>query len=285
MKSIFKCKFTLWLVLFSMPVLAEESARELLDKARDVAASAPAFRRVDTSEQSAVLLAGGRRMPQPPQTNVVTIEVDMMNLLARQTASVQGKELVMLKQGEKAAMKLGSGQWEAPNGPYEQMAKDMGNLFVCENETPETKENAPVWRLVGTESLKGHEAFVIESEGNTAAAIAQARMSNGLAKGLPGDLAQRPTAKVLEYSSKHWLEKPNCRRLQAVQVSKVLLTMPLPDGTQQVIEQSSRSISRYDYDGVKIQIPEEAQKLLAPGNVSSAKPAVKEGKSEEKAKP
>jgi hypothetical protein len=285
MKRIFRSAFTAWLVLFSMAVLAEESARKLLDKARDAIASAPALRRLDTGEQSAVLIVGGGRMPQPPQTNVVAIEIDMLKLLARQTTTVQGKELVMLKQREKTAMKLGSGLWETPSGPYEQMAKDMGNLFVCEKETPETKENAPVWKLVSTESFDGQEAYVIESEGNTAAAIAQARMSNGLAKAWPGDPAQRPTVKVLEYSSKHWLEKPNCRRLQAVQISKMLLTMPLPDGTQQVIEQSSRSISRYNYGAVTIEIPEEAQKLLSPGNLPSPKPAVREGKAEEKAKP
>jgi hypothetical protein len=285
MKSIFRCAFTAWLVLTSMPILGEESARKLLDKARDAVASAPAFRRLDTGEQSAVLIVGGRRMPQPPQTNVLAIEIDMLKLLARQTTTVQGKQLVMLKQGEKAAMKLGSGLWETPSGPYEQMAKDMGNLFVCEKETPETKENAPVWKLVSTESFDGQKAYVIESEGNTAAAIAQARMSNGLVKTWPGDPAQRPTVKVLEYSSKHWLEKPNCRRLQAVQISKMLLTMPLPDGTRQVIEQSSRSISQYNYGAVTIEIPEEAQKILSSGNLPSPKPALGEGKAEGKAKP
>ena len=141
-KCIFRCAFTAWLVLFSMPALAEYSARELLDKARDKAASEPLLRRIDTIEQSTAVIAGQKRMQQQPQTNVVQIEIDMTRHLARHTGKVQGKELIMLKQGEKAAMKLGTGPWEIPTGPYENLAKDMGNLFVCEIETPETKENA-----------------------------------------------------------------------------------------------------------------------------------------------
>ena len=238
MKRIFRYAFTLCLVLASLPALAGQSARALLDKAGDYVASAPAIRRVDTSEQSAVVMVGQRRVEQKPQTNVVTIEIDMSKHLARQTATIQGKELIMLKQGEKAAMKLGTGPWEIPTGPFEKMAKDMGNLFVCEIEAPETKGNAPNWKLTGTELLDRHEAFVIETEGNTGVPLAQERMAKGIAKVFSGNPAQRPTVKVLEYSSKHWISKSDYRRLQAVQISKVQMTIALPDGKQQLIESS-----------------------------------------------
>jgi hypothetical protein len=246
-----------------MPALAEQSPRALLDKARDYIASAPAIRRIDTSEQSAVVIVGQRRVEQKPQTNVVTIEIDMSKHLARQTATIQGKELVMLKQGEKAAMKLGTGPWEIPTGPFENVAKDMGNLFVCEIETPESEKNAPNWKLTGTELLGGHEAFVIETEGNTAVPLAQERMAKGIAKVFSGNPAQRPTVKVLEYSSKHWISKSDYRHLQAVQISKVQLTIDLPDGKQQLIEQSTKATSKYSYDKVMIEIPEDAQKILS----------------------
>jgi len=285
MKSIFSCAFTAWLVLFSMPALGEQSARELLDKARDYLASAPPLRRIDTIQDSVALVVGQRRIEQEPQTNVVTIEIDMSRHLARQTTTVQGQELVMLKQGEKAAMKLGSGPWEIPSRPYENLAKDMGNLFVCEIETPETKENAPVWKLVGTELLDGHEAFVIETEGNTAVAIAQARMTKGIAKHFSGNPAQRPIVKVLEYSSKHWISKSDYRYLQTVQTSKVVMTLALPDGKQQLIESSTRGTSRYSYEKVTIEIPEGAQKVLASGNLPSQKSLLKDDISEGKAKP
>ena len=230
MKRIFGCAFTFCVVLFSVPTLAEQSARALLDKARDYVASAPVIGRVDTTEQSTVVIVDQRR-----------------------------------KQREKTAMKLGTGPWEIPAGPFENMAKDMGNLFVCEIETPESKENAPKWKLTGMELLGGHEAFVIETEGNTAVALAQERMAKGIAKVFSDNPAQRPTVKVLEYSSKHWISKSDYRRLQAVQISKVQMTIGLPEGKQQLIESFSKATSKYSYDKVTIEIPEDARKFLSPG--------------------
>ena len=107
MKSIPKSTFSLCLVLISMPALAELSARDLLDKARECTASASSLKRVDTTEQSMAAIIDEKRLEQKPQTNVVTIEIDRSKLLARQTAMVEGKVLIILKQGVKAAMKLG----------------------------------------------------------------------------------------------------------------------------------------------------------------------------------
>jgi hypothetical protein len=84
MKSVFRYIFPLYLVLASMPALAQPSARALLDKARDNLASAPEIRRVDTVEQSTAVLVDDRRIEQEPQTNVVTIEINRVNHLARQ---------------------------------------------------------------------------------------------------------------------------------------------------------------------------------------------------------
>jgi hypothetical protein len=264
-KSVFRYTFPLCLVLASMPAPAEQSARALLDKARDYVASAPTIRRVDTSEQSIAAIVDQRRVEQEPQTNVVTIEIERSKLLARQTAAIQGKPLIMLKQGEKAAMKLGAGPWEIPTGPFENMAKDMGNLFVCEVETPESEKNAPTWKLTGTELLGGQKAFVIETEGNTAVSLAQERMAKGIAKVFSGNPAQRPTIKVLEYSSKHWISTSDYRHLQAIQISKVQMTIALPNGKQQLIEQTSKATSRYSFEKVAIEIPAEAQKVLSLG--------------------
>jgi hypothetical protein len=250
-------------VLFSIPALAEYSGRELLDKTRDKTATEPILRRIDTTEQSTVLIAGQKRMQQPAQTNVVQIEIDMTKHLARQTGKAGGQEIIMLKQGEKAAMKIGAGAWEIPAGPYENIAKDMGNLFVCEIETPETNDTAVTWKLAGTELFDGNEAFVVESDGNTAVAIAQERMAKGIAKAFTGKPEQRPTVKVLEYSSKHWISKSDYRHLQAVQTSKYQLTFVMPDGNAQMMETSSKATSKYSYEKFSIEIPEDAQKLLS----------------------
>jgi hypothetical protein len=263
MKRVFKCAFTVWLVLFSIPALAEYSARELLDKTQAKAASEPMLRRIDTTEQSAAVIAGQNRMQQPPQTSVVQIEIDMTKHLARNTSKVQGQDFIMLKQGEKAAMKLGTGPWEIPTGPYENIAKDMGNLFVCEIETPETNDTAITWKLAPTEVFDGNEAYVIESQGNTAVPIAQERMTKGIAKAYSGNPGQPPTVKVLEYSSKHWISKSDYRHLQAVQTSKYQLTIVLPNGNSQLMETSSKATSKYNYEKFSIEIPPDAQKLLS----------------------
>ena len=270
----YACASAVWLVLFSLPALGEQSGRELLDRARVSMASVPALKRIDTSQVSNALIVGQERSEQEPQTTVTQIEIDMSRLLTRYTATVQEKKLVVLKQGERAAMKLGSGPWEIPSGPYESMVKNM-NLFHCEIETPETKENAPVWKLAGTELLDGHETLVIETEGNTGIPIAQARMTKGIAKVFSGDPAQQPTIKVLEYSSKHWISKSDYRDLQTVQISKVLMTLTLPEGKPQMIESSTRVTSKYSYEKVTIEIPEEAQKVLASGDLPAQKSLLK----------
>ncbi|HWI59591.1 MAG TPA: hypothetical protein VNZ22_20350, partial [Bacillota bacterium] len=239
------------------------SGRALMDKADEQAASAKSIRRIDTSEQTTTLLMGQQRLAQPPQTNVVRIELDRPGHLARQTATVQGQELVLLKQGEQAALKLGTGPWKVPAGPFAEMAKAVGDLFVCERETPETQKNAPVWKVAGTEVLAGQEAFVVETEGNTAAALAQERMVKGMAKHFSANPAQQPEVKVLEYASKHWISKADFRRLQAVQRSKVQITVALAEGTKQVVENVSKTTSQYSFDPVSIEIPAEAQKILS----------------------
>src|SRR2546425_11350875 len=109
MKRLLGCASAASLVLFSMPALGEESARELLDKARDHIASAPALRRIDTMQDSHALIVGQERVEQQPQTSVVQIETDTTRHVARQAGAFQGKELIILKQGEKAAVKLGAG--------------------------------------------------------------------------------------------------------------------------------------------------------------------------------
>jgi len=182
-------------------------------------------------------------------------------------------------------MKLGAGPWEIPTGPFENMAKDMGSLFVCEIETPESDKNAPTWKLTGTELLGGREALVIETEGNTAAPLAQERMTKAMAKMFAGNPAQQPAVKVLEYSSKHWISKSDYHHLQAIQISKVQVTIVLPDGKEQMIEQTSKATSRYNFEKVAIEIPEEAQKLLSSGNDPGQKPRLKDDISERNSKP
>lgn len=253
------------MVCLIIPVIAaaqQESGRELLDKARDSAGSTPKLRRVDTSEQTVVLIQGVKRVEQKAQKTVTTIEIDTSKALARQTSTIQGQSLILLRQGEKAAMKLGDGPWRAPSEPFIAAARDVGNLFVCEIETPEDKQNAPNWVVTGTEVVDGQDAYVVETEGNSCVALAQQRMTKGIAKNFP-DPEQRPVVKVLEYSARHWISKANYWRLRAQQTSKVQISTKLPDGSQQLIEQLSESNSTYTYEHVNIEVPDDAKRALA----------------------
>jgi hypothetical protein len=240
------------------------SGRNLLDRARDCATTAPTVQRVDTSEQTAATVVLGRRIEQKMPMNVVSIEIDMTRKLARQTTSYLGQPLILLKQGENAAMKLGDGSWQAPTEAFAEAARDMGKLFVCEIDTPEDRNNAPTWKVVGTEMLDGQEAYVVESEGNSAVPLAQERMAKSAARLFAKNGAKAPTVKVLEYKARHWISKDGFRHLQAVQTSKVQISMPLADGTAQLIEQSGKSTSVYHYEKLTIELPAEAQKLFSP---------------------
>jgi hypothetical protein len=266
MRLLFPFAIMLGLVPFSMPAMAEQSARELMDKSHDRLASESTIKRVDTIEQSMAYLGDAGRTEQTPQTNVVTIEIDRPKHLARQVTTIAGEDLIMLKQGEKTAMKLGRGPWEVPTPRHEFMAKNVGNFDLCETLCPETKENAPVWILVGTEVLDDHEAYVIESEGNTAATLAEQRMAKGITKLPLGGPAQLPTIHVLEYSARHWINKSDFRHLKAVQKSKTQMSVALPDGRTQLIEQSLTATSVYIYGDVSIEVPDGAERILSAGH-------------------
>jgi hypothetical protein len=247
---------------------AQPSGRELLDKARESVATSPCIKRIDTTELSTVISSGTNRFEQPNQTSTVIIEIDFRKHLARQTTTHDGQETVMLKSAERAAMKIGNGPWQIPTGLHEQIAKDMGNLFYCEIEAPETKENAPTWKVAGTEVLDGAETYVVESEGNSAVALAQERMTKGLAKGAVGLSAKLPTVKVLAYSAKHWIRKSDYRHLQAMQTCKLEVSPETSGEPRPLIEQSRTTISKYNYDELKIDIPDEAQRILSDANSS-----------------
>src|SRR5690349_14092916 len=99
----------LLLAALSAPAALAQSARELMDKARDRTAAATAVKRVDSAE---VFVTVPGRPRQGPQRTVVTIEIDQARHLARQTGAIEGKDLVLLKQGDRAAIQVGTGDWQ-----------------------------------------------------------------------------------------------------------------------------------------------------------------------------
>ncbi len=260
MKNALLLTLILVAALLSTKAMAADSAREILDKSQ-ASLSSGKFSRIDTTRQSAVVKIGKKRARQKPQTSVLKIDIDMAEVLARYTTTVQGKNLVMIKCGQKAAMQLGDGPWEVPAGPYTTMAKDMGNLFVCEMETPETEKNAPTWKLREAEVLEGEEVYVIETEGNTAVTLAEERMNKGITKSMK-DQEHKMTAKVKAYSAKRWIRKSDYRPYKVVQTSKYQMLIDLPDGKRQTMDISQTSTSEYCYDKTDIVVPEDAKVFL-----------------------
>ena len=93
--------------------------------------------------------------------------------------------------------------------------------------------------------------------------MAQARMKKGVEKTLSAaGFANRPSIQVLEYSSRMWISKSDYRRLQNVQTSRTRMSLPIADGQEQIIESSGKATSRYSYQKVVIDVPEDAKKIL-----------------------
>jgi hypothetical protein len=244
-------------------VTADLSAREILDKSQKTLMNELFISRTDTSDQSASLLLDGRKIDQPIMKSETKIDIDWENDLVRFSGQQNGQEIVMIKHGKRTVMKFGDAPWQVPYGPYEAMAKDLGNLFVCERDVPELKGNAVKWVIIGTESINGIEAIVIESEGNSAVAIAEARMNKAFKKNISATgSTESPSAKVLAYSSKMWIAKSSYRPLQTIQTPKYRMAMPLKDGKEHTIDISGKNTSKYSYVKVMIHVPEEAKKIL-----------------------
>ncbi len=172
-----------------------------------------------------------------------------------------GKDLIVLRKGDRLAMKIGSGPWTAPHGRYAQMGKQLANPFACPLPKP-GDARSPKWKLVGPERLDGHAAIVIETVGDSANRYAEERMREGIASVFP-DAAARPTIEVLAYKARHWIGKSDHRRLRVEQTSHQRMKMP---GTgQAVIDTTSKTIAVYRrYDQVQIAVPEKARQILDP---------------------
>ncbi|MBF0501380.1 MAG: hypothetical protein HQM09_14665 [Candidatus Riflebacteria bacterium] len=255
---------TLLLCLFGVPIaaLSAPPARELLDKSNDVLFATPYIQRVDTEEKAATATVGDKRIGQPPTKTVLSIDIERKGSVARERTLVGGQELILLARGDKRVMKLGTDSWQVPTGQWEKMAKDLGNLFVCEQVVPETASNAPELKIVDGEKLDGIDAVVIESVGDSATKIAEQRMNAGVQKML-GDQKIKIAIKVLSYSMRKWLAKDNLRPLQNIQHRRFVTTITLPDGKTQVTETESVGTSKYTFDQTPIEIPDEAGRLLS----------------------
>jgi hypothetical protein len=243
---------------YGMAAWADEDAEKIINASHECV-SGRSFERRDTAEQKARLLIPGKPPMEVPSTKQTSIfEVDTANKLVRMTVKDKGKDVVVIRQGKKSAMKIDTDPWSKPQGPYARMDDQLANPFACPLPKKGDKDS-PKWRIVGREVLDGEETTVIETVGDTANKFAAERMREGLVAMFP-EADKRPSIEVLDYKSRHWIGKDN-RRLRVEQTSHSKMTMP---GTSPVvIDLAVKTITVYSrYDKVQIQVPNEAQAIL-----------------------
>jgi hypothetical protein len=214
-----------------------------------------------TVEQTTRVLVPGKPavvLPATKQTSV--IEIDARNNLVRLTTKDGGQELVVIRKGNRVAMKIGAGPWTKPQGKYARVGAQFASPFACPLPKRGDKQS-PKWTIVGRERLGGTETTVIETIGDTANKYAQERMREGLAAVFP-DATARPTIEVEAYKSRLWIGKDR-RRLRVEQTSRQKMTMP--GGGKTVLDVSAKTTTVYRrYDKVEVRVPEEARGILEP---------------------
>jgi hypothetical protein len=155
-------KPTLVLAFFMSPLAlasTDNDAAQILE-ASQVCVAAHSVELQQTIEQTARLLADGKPpvdVPTKKQTSV--IEIDAGKKLIRMTTKEQGEELVVIRRGNRIAMKIGSGPWTKPQGPYARMGEQLANPFACPLPKPQD-QHSPKWTIVGNERLDGRETTV-----------------------------------------------------------------------------------------------------------------------------
>ena len=238
--------------------VATLTGRQLLDKAAQATFQASRFERVDTIDQTVVILAGKRRIPRPPVQHVLTIVVDRPDGAASETSGQGGQQITAIKHGQGEAIKIGDKPWTHPTGAYASLFKSLGDLSVCEREVPETQANSPHWRVTGTESIAGHDYETVEG---SSVALAQARMTSGIQSAFRGQ-PNCPTVKVLDYVSQMWIDPATYRRFKTVQHSHYIMTVPRPGETPVRVETWSVATSQYRYGIKPLVIPPEALAIM-----------------------
>jgi len=241
---------------------AEDKAEQILRASHDYVA-ARSVEIQQTVEQTARVLVDGKPLGSAQATEQSSsIEIDAAKGLVRMTTKDQsGKDLVVIRNGDHIAIKIGLDPWTAPKGPYARIGDQLANPFVCPLPKPGL-EHSPRWTIVGDEPLDGQEMTVIKTVGDTANKYAQERMRDGLAKIFP-DASARPTIEVVTYESRHWIGKADDRRHRVEQTSHHKMTMPGVAKT--VIDVVGKTTAIYRrYNRIDIDVPEEARRILYP---------------------
>jgi hypothetical protein len=179
---------------------ADDKAGQILSASHDYV-SAHSVEIEQTVEQTARVLVDDKPLGSEQATKQTSrIEIDANKGLVRMiTKDQSGKDLVVIRKGDRIAMKIGSDPWTAPKGLYAQIGDQLANPFVCPLPKPGL-EHSPRWTIVGEQRLDGQEMTVIKTVGDTANKYAQERMRDGIAS-LDRHSRQSPAARRANFSS------------------------------------------------------------------------------------
>ncbi len=241
---------------------ADDKAEQILRASHDYVA-ARSVEIEQTVEQTARVVVDGKPLgPEQATKQTSRVEIDANKGLVRMiTKDQSGKDLVVIRKGERIAMKIGTDPWTAPKGLYARIGDTLANPFACPLPKP-GMEHSPRWTIVGDERLDGQEMTVIKTVGDTANKYAQERMRDGIASMFP-DASGRPTIEVVTYESRHWIGTADNRRQRVEQTSHNKMTMPGVAKT--VIDVVGKTTAIYRrYNDIHIDVPEEARSILHP---------------------
>jgi hypothetical protein len=124
---------------------ADGKAAQILRASHDYVA-AHSVEIEQTVEQTAHVLLDGKPVGSEQATEQTSrIEVDADKGLVRMTICDQGgADVVVIRKGNRIAMKIGSDPWAAPKGSYARIGDQLGNPFACPFPGP-GQEHSPNW--------------------------------------------------------------------------------------------------------------------------------------------
>lgn len=238
----------------TLAVRADEDAGKLADTAWD-GVSATAVEIEQTGEMTVRRIVDGTPaptgFPMPVPKSLSRID-PVHSICELTTAGADGKQVIVLRKGKAVAMKIGSGPWGPPGGPYAQMGAALANPFVCPKRTAGERRE---WRAAGADTVEGREATVLESVGDwplAAAQAAAAAVPKAMREQAGGEL------KMTAYAIRLWVAKSDGRLLQ--QEKTVRQTLTRTDGES--VEMTQRTLQVFRRFGITIDIPPEAQAAL-----------------------
>lgn len=243
--------------------LTPSDGESLILRSQEFVSNARSFELVQTQVTKTTPLATGQPASSSvSQTNTSILRVvngDPM-VVEMTTRDASGRTLRVIRRGDRVVMKLGSDPWQVASGPYAQLKEHLANPYAC--PLPRAGSDSPKWQVVGARQEQGEECDLVETVGDSAVRYVTEQVNGGMAAAST-DPATRPTIKVKSYQSRHWIGRPNAKRLRVEQTGQMQMTRRQPAGPLIQVNVDTTSTALYQrYGEAKVQIPLEAERLL-----------------------